>query len=130
MFGLDFVMDENLNLWFIECNASPQLIGTNELKTKFLVQMLEDMFKIEYAYLRSRWRRIQQFAKEYYNEQLTQKKSDAEYWKRSLEKALVNQLESEYSSSVGGTWEKILDENIEGAKKYYGFLEEECMTED
>jgi hypothetical protein len=27
MFGLDFVLDENLNLWFIECNASPVLIG-------------------------------------------------------------------------------------------------------
>lgn len=23
LFGLDFMLDEHLNLWFIECNASP-----------------------------------------------------------------------------------------------------------
>ena len=23
MFGLDFMLDDKLNLWFIECNASP-----------------------------------------------------------------------------------------------------------
>lgn len=23
LFGLDFMLDENLNLWFIECNPSP-----------------------------------------------------------------------------------------------------------
>src|SRR5205823_6438367 len=61
MFGLDFLLDEDLNLWFIECNASPQLIGTSEEKTKFLVTLLTDMFEIQYAYLRSRFKRIQEF---------------------------------------------------------------------
>lgn len=32
MFGMDFVMDDKLNLWFIECNASPVLQGTSEEK--------------------------------------------------------------------------------------------------
>ena len=36
MFGLDFLLDEDLNLWFIECNASPQMVGTNDYKTEFL----------------------------------------------------------------------------------------------
>jgi len=25
LFGLDFILDSELNLWFIECNASPVL---------------------------------------------------------------------------------------------------------
>lgn len=35
MFGLDFLLDSKLNLWFIECNASPVIQGTSEEKAKF-----------------------------------------------------------------------------------------------
>lgn len=35
MFGLDFLFDDKLNLWFIECNASPVLQGTSPEKSAF-----------------------------------------------------------------------------------------------
>lgn len=35
MFGLDFLFDNKLNLWFIESNASPVLQGTSEEKMLF-----------------------------------------------------------------------------------------------
>jgi len=35
LFGLDFMLDENLNLWFLECNASPVYQGTTPEKFIF-----------------------------------------------------------------------------------------------
>lgn len=35
MFGLDFLFDTSLNLWFIESNASPVMQGTSEEKALF-----------------------------------------------------------------------------------------------
>jgi hypothetical protein len=35
IFGLDFLFDSKLNLWFIESNASPVLQGTSEEKKLF-----------------------------------------------------------------------------------------------
>lgn len=29
LYGLDFMLDEDLNLWFIECNPSPVYQGTS-----------------------------------------------------------------------------------------------------
>lgn len=46
MFGLDFMLDENLNLWFIECNSSPQFIGTTGKKNRKIQKMLKDLFEI------------------------------------------------------------------------------------
>ena len=35
LFGLDFMLDDDLNLWFIECNASPVFQGTCPAKEIF-----------------------------------------------------------------------------------------------
>mmetsp|Transcript_34259 Transcript_34259/g.30990 ORF Transcript_34259/g.30990 Transcript_34259/m.30990 type:complete len:206 (-) Transcript_34259:420-1037(-) len=66
MFGIDFVIDENQKIWFIECNPSPQLIGTSPAKTTFLRTLLKDMFYIEHAFLKSRWKRIVDVIQRYY----------------------------------------------------------------
>jgi len=44
VFGLDFVMDDKLNLWFIESNASPVFQGTSPAKLLFQTTLLRDMF--------------------------------------------------------------------------------------
>ena len=60
------MLDDSLNLWFIECNSSPQLIGTNQLKTDVLTKMLKDMFEIQYGLLRSRMKRVHKFMETYH----------------------------------------------------------------
>jgi hypothetical protein len=113
MFGLDFLLDENLNLWFIECNASPQLIGTSDYKTQFLVKMLTDLFEIEYAFLRSRWSRIQNFMKKYYAETLSEGHLlDSKKWEKDLKTALQNQIEPKFELKPNNTWVKIIDKNL------------------
>ena len=132
MFGLDFLLDEDLNLWFIECNASPQLIGTNDYKTNFLTKMLTDMFEIQYAYLRSRWRRIQTFVQKFQNQVSEQGTSsiDIKVWKSEFDNINKNRLEPEFTISKDNSWQKILDKNIPGKDAYMGFLSEECIDDE
>ena len=47
MFGCDFIMDDQLNLWYIECNPSPVYEGTTPEKFIFQTNMLRDAFEIE-----------------------------------------------------------------------------------
>jgi hypothetical protein len=132
MFGLDFLLDEDLNLWFIECNASPQLIGTNEYKKNFLITMLTDMFEIQYAYLRSRWRRIQTFV-EKFQKQISDEGNasiDIKAWKKEFDYINKNRLEPEFTINENNTWQKILDKNIPGKDAYMGFLQEDCIDEE
>jgi len=132
MFGLDFLLDEDLNLWFIECNASPQLIGTNEYKTNFLTKMLTDMFEIQYAYLRSRWRRIQTFVAKFQTQASEQGTSsmDIKVWKSEFDNINRNRLEPEFTISQDNTWHKIIDKNLPGKDAYLGFIPEECIDDE
>jgi len=132
MFGLDFLLDEDLNLWFIECNASPQLIGTNDYKTNFLVTMLTDTFEIQYAYLRSRWRRIQTFVQKFHKQISTEGTSsiDLKVWKAEFDYINQNRLEPEFTISENNTWQKIMDKNIPGKDAYMGFIQDECIDDE
>ena len=132
MFGLDFLLDEDLNLWFIECNASPQLIGTNDYKTNFLTTMLADMFEIQYAYLRSRWRRIQTFVEKFHRQVADEGTSsiDLKVWKSEFEYINQNRLEPEFIISERNSWQKIMDKNIPGKAAYMGFIQDECIDDE
>jgi len=86
MYGLDFLLDDDLKLWFIECNASPQLIGTSEHKTLFLSTMLGDMFEIQFAYLRSRMKRVHKLLERFFTETAGQTKIDWVPWRQEFHK--------------------------------------------
>jgi len=55
------MLDENLNLWFIECNASPVFQGTTSEKLIFQTTLLRDAWEIENSYLQSRIKRLNKF---------------------------------------------------------------------
>jgi len=129
MFGLDFMLDDELNLWFIECNSSPQLIGTNDLKTKFLVQMLEDLFEIQYGLYRSRMSRILDLLKKISKESAEEGRIDYTQWRNEYAQAAKNRFEPEYQISPDNTFKLIMDKNIEGPNAYFGHLDPECADD-
>jgi len=127
MYGLDFVMDENLNIFLIECNASPQLIGTNQKKTSFLIKMLQDLFEIEYAYLRSRMQRVHKFVKEMEIKALLGENVDYENLRKEFDQININKLEPEFPINENSTFVKILDKNLQGAAAYFGHIHDQCI---
>ncbi|CAG9323338.1 unnamed protein product [Blepharisma stoltei] len=50
-FGLDFMLDDDLNAWFIELNLSPQIGTTSKEKNKIYMKIIQDILDIEYAIL-------------------------------------------------------------------------------
>ena len=51
LFGLDFVMDRKLHLWFIETNLTPCVTEKNEMKRDLNSKVIEDIVDMEYALL-------------------------------------------------------------------------------
>jgi tubulin polyglutamylase TTLL1 len=129
MFGLDFLLDDNLNLWFIECNASPQLIGTSDEKTKFLVRMLTDMFEIQYAYLRSRFKRIQEFMSSLHNQVSSRRKIDRREIRNQFAIINRNKLEPQFKISENNSFTLIMDKSLSGADAYFGHVTQECIDD-
>ena len=128
MFGLDFMLDENMNLWFIECNSSPQLIGTNDHKTQFLTDMLTEMFNIQYGLLRSRMKRIHKFMR-YYQESASDGDMDWQSLRKQFRLVNKNSLEPEYETHSRGNWHSIVDYTRNGLDRYNHLLEEECIDD-
>jgi len=130
LYGLDFVLDENLDIWFIECNASPQLVGTNQKKTQFLSKMLSDMFDIQHAYLKSRMKRVYKFIRDMQTAIKADPEHNADYVQLRKEFDIVNQnrLEPEFEISPDNGFIKIMDKNLQGADAYFGHLQSECIN--
>lgn len=127
MFGLDFMLDDQLNLWFIECNSSPQLIGTNEMKTKFLVTMLKDLFEIQYGLYRSRMQRLLTVIKKMNIDAAETGSIDYDNYRILYAEAAKNRFEPEYEISADNTFKLIMDENLDGPERYMNILEPECV---
>jgi len=126
MFGLDFMLDDELNLWFIECNSSPQLIGTNEKKTNFLVKMLEDLFEIQYGLYRSRMQRVLDVLKKVSRESAENGVVDYVKYREDYAEASRNRFEEEYKISKDNSFKLIMDMNKKGKSAYFGHLSAEC----
>ena len=129
MFGLDFMLDENFNLWLIECNTSPQMIGTTTAKEQLMITLLTDLFEIQYAYLRSKMKRLTKIAQEFSLKVFSNEKVDLEAERRRFDAANKNFLEPEFKIGVNNTWIKLYDENLPGKEAYLGHLEDECIIE-
>lgn len=128
LYGLDFMLDDKLNLWFIECNSSPQLIGTNDYKTEFLIKMLNDMIEIELAYYRSRMKRVFNLL-----DHIVRNSPDPTTtniyrpYQDAFKLAYKNKLEPEYQISPENSFVLIMDKNLEGAAAYKGHITPECV---
>ena len=135
IFGVDFMLDTDLNLWFLEANTGPSFNGYSEPMEKFIVKMLTDHFEIINGLLRSRMKRIVEFV----NELIVQKQvgvnkrgmvhqiKNLELQKEKFAKLTRNYFEKEFEPKVTNGFSKIIDENYEGVEAYQGLLSEECL---
>jgi len=123
--GLDFMLDEDLQLWFIECNPNPLLTG---VKPELIEKMLLDMFEIQYAYYHSRMKRVLEVIR---NMQTALKEKDnvnMAKWKKQYKSAVKNRLEPEFQISQSNTFSLFIDQNLlPSSDAYFGYLDEECI---
>ena len=129
MFGIDFMLDDEMGLWLIEVNGSPQLIGTNPTKEKLMVELVSDLFEIQYSYLRSKMKRLRAILQKITLESYGPQTIDINAVKEEFAQANKNFLEPEWEIRNNISWHKILDENLPGKQAYMGVLEDECILD-
>ena len=134
LFGVDFMLDEDLNLWFLECNSGPVLTGTSEEKEKFMITMIRDHFEIVKGLLRSRNKRIITYINKVVKEMQAFKKKTGTYKFKDTDKkqeefrqVIKNKFEPEFEPLANNTWHKIIDENLYGSQRYMNLIEEKCL---
>jgi len=126
LLSLDFMLDDNFNLWFIEGNPNPQLAATNSYLGRLLRKMLKDLHEIQFGLYKSRMTRI---FKAMQKMQKEQEKGDVDYkkWQAEYKKAASNKFEPQYKPSKTNSFVLVLDESIPGVKGYQGNLKAECI---
>jgi len=127
LFGLDFMLDENFNLWFIEGNPNPQLAATNGYLGGLIDSMLRSLFEIQYGYYRSRMQRVLKVVRKLQEKQESKSKIDLSKYKKEYKEAVSNRLEEEYELSEYNTFELVMDLSLKGSKAYMENLEKECI---
>jgi len=129
VYGLDFIMDENLGLWFIEANNMPLIDGFTTGSTKLINGMLKSMFEIEFGLLKSRMKRVI-----VYINQLSEEFKANKYQLPNLEQAreefrriTKNKFEPEFLPSPENGFVPIIDENRVGTDTYFNLIQRECL---
>ena len=126
LFGLDFMLDDKLNLWFLECNGSPVFQGTSKEKEIFQTTMLKDAFEIESKLLKSRFNRTSIFIDSLRNKTHLNW-TDANEIFESKNK---NHLSKHYKIRKNNTFSKIIDFNLKGKKIFSNLFETECFEKN
>lgn len=134
LYGMDFMLDDNLNLWFIEANALPGLSEKSPTFTQFEGQMLRDEYEIIFKLLRSRMKRVFYFVNELIKQGGAKRVSDNTVEIANLTESIEafkrisqNYFDAEYQLSAENTFHKIIDENYSGTQRYSELISEDCL---
>jgi len=124
LYAVDFVMDENLNLWFIDANSMPSLQGWTPDRVQFFNRMLSETFEIVSGLLKSRAKRIVGYINELCaNEAFGAEVGGIQIYglerrREEFKKLSSNYFEREFEPCLSNGFVKIIDENYIGTKKY------------
>lgn len=127
MHGIDFMIDENMNLWFIESNPTPHLGGTTKEKNKIYYDLLTNLFHTQYAYYQSRMKRVFRVIKDLQQEAKTTDQINLAKWQKEYDKAIKNRLEPEYQLKPENTFQLVFDENLPNSDAYFNLIPHDCL---
>ena len=51
LFGFDFMLDDQMNLWYLETNLSPSISATSQEKKEVNTKMVKSLIDIQYAFI-------------------------------------------------------------------------------
>jgi hypothetical protein len=92
LFGLDFMLDKDLNLWFVEAKTTPNLKWPGGNIAQFYQPMLKDIIDIEMSLRTSRLERTRKIIAEIHKTQANVKAVDYEDLKDQFAKDILDQI--------------------------------------
>ena len=127
LYGVDFMLDDEMKLWYIESNSNPQLSGFTKDKNSLYLSVVMGTMDIQYAYYRSRMMRVMEIVKRLQEDMGAKKEVDCEKYRNEYQKAIRNRLEPRYKISSKNMFVPLIDENIAGEGAYFGNIDPECL---
>ena len=128
------MLDDQLNVWFIEANSGPAFDGYSAPMEKFIIKMLQDHFEVVHALMRSRMKRVINHVNMIIENEEVQINSNGETVIEDLEqnralfdKLSKNKMDKEFEPSADNGFVKIIDENLSGVDMYQGLIQQECL---
>jgi len=117
------MLDDNMNLWFLESNASPLLSGLK--KYGMFKSVVQGAIEISYGLYISPMKRVMNVIRKM-NIQRQNQGSVMNYgkWRKEYHLAVKNRFQSEYL--VKNNWQLILDENRPGTSAFMNYEPLEC----
>jgi tubulin polyglutamylase TTLL1 len=127
LFEVSFLLDENLKVWYIKSKISPIVDGATQVEKKFMANMLKDMLDIQFAYLRSRFKKLQEFLSILLEQTAQVARVDKNAVKVVFEEINRNSLEKEFKIAANNSFTLIMDKNIKGIEGFMGHLKTDCF---
>ncbi|CAD8070420.1 unnamed protein product [Paramecium sonneborni] len=102
-FGVDFILDQNLQLWIFECNRNPNFLVVTEGRKEKFNQLIPEMIQLQLELVRSRFIRVQKFIKQKLIPSLRQKffQSQQELLKHEFLIIFQDKFEDQTYSNIG-----------------------------
>jgi len=135
LYGVDFMMDDHLNLWFIEANAKPLIKGWDNKTDAFFDQLLLDSIEISVGLLRSRSKRIIDYINGLIKNTDTWVVDDKDHLdvinleerREEFKEISKNRFEEEFKPNSTNGFHLIVDENFKNTKRYMELIDKECL---
>ena len=127
LFSIDWILGESGKLHLIEVKSSPKMLFKTTKISKFYSQLFKDMMEIQYAYLRSRIRRIRTLLPKIHGTIAKTQEIQFASLHRQFEKLNVNnEIDREFQISSKNAFEIIYDESLD-KNIGYGYVNDDCL---
>jgi len=124
-YGCDFLLDTNLNVWFMECQSDPNYGNSSSNK------LARSQFEIVVGLFKSRLKRFVEFVNDLTKEVKKKGKKGINKLMRKrqkdYEKINANYFEDEYLPGKKNSLVKIIDESLDGKERYGNLFPDECL---
>ena len=129
LLGADFMIDEILNVWFIEMNPQPLLFRTRQDVWETTKYMIKDIIEIQYGLLRSRMTRVRRFMKDYISSCMLDNNTDCdkESWRKMFYSVNKDKMDPQFAPSPKNGWKLVADLSLEGKEAFKGYLHDACF---
>jgi len=135
LFAFDFIMDEEMNLWFLDAKHKDLFTGRIEGNNgEAIVRMLEDHLEIVVGLMRSRVKRVVNYVNRLIRDDLVSENPEGRLklvneTQRKLEfqEITKNYFDSDYLPKKTNGFKKIMDENYYSFQRYNLIIERECL---
>jgi len=134
LFDVDFTLDEDLQVWFLEANANPLINGFTQGTIELMNGMLEDGFKVILGLVRSRMKRVVGYINSL--TKMAEREDgivipEMEKRREEFRELTRNKFEVEFVPNFANGFERIVDETGLGSdderKKYINYIKSECL---